>query len=80
MLMETNLTLEQIQDSSEDAKTFVLRMMENNSQIGAYLRNIENDSECVLSEDDWNYLAAWVKLTLGYPPDSINAKRLEGDF
>ena len=80
MLMETNLISEQIQDLSEDAKTFVLRMTANNSQIGEYMRILENDPGRVISEDDWNFLAAWVKLTLGYPPDTINAKRLKGNF
>jgi hypothetical protein len=74
-----NLTPEQIKDSSEDAKTFVLRTMENDSQFGAYLHNLVSDSGH-LSEDDWKFLAASIKLSLGYSPDTLNIKRLKGNF
>ena len=79
-LLVMSLVSEQIQDSNEDAKTFVLRMMKNDSHVEEYLRNFISDSERLISEEDWNFLAAWVKLTLGYPPSTINAKRLKGNF
>jgi hypothetical protein len=75
-----SLISEQIQDSKEDAKAFVLRMMKSDSQIEMYLRNFVNDSGRLIGVEDWNFLAAWVKLTLGYSPDTIDAKRLKGNF
>jgi transcriptional regulator with XRE-family HTH domain len=63
----------------DDAKTFVLKTIKSDPQFGMYLRNFVKDSKD-LTEEDWKFLAAHLKLALGYAADAIKAKRLRDNF
>ena len=63
----------------EDAKAFVLKVMKGDPQLGIHLRSfVKNSSN--LTDEDWKFLAANLKLTLGYAAEAIEAKRLKGNF
>ena len=61
----------------EDAKTFVLNVMKGDPQLGIHLRSFAKNS---MTDEDWKFLAANMKLALGYAAEAIDAKRLKGNF
>jgi len=63
----------------ENAKTFVLNVMRKDPQLGIYLRSFAKNSSH-MTDDDWKFLAANLKLALGYASDAIEARRLKGNF
>jgi len=60
----------------EDAKTFVLSVMKADPQLGVHLRSFAKNSSH-LSHEDWKFVAANLKLALGYAAEAIEAKRLK---
>ncbi|GHS89635.1 hypothetical protein AGMMS49957_13250 [Synergistales bacterium] len=66
-------------DLDDDAKAFVLNTIKRDPQFGLYLRSFAKDSDN-LTEDDWKFLAAHLKLALGYTVDAIKARRIDGNF
>ncbi len=68
-----------VRELDEDARTFVLNAMKGDPQFGMYLRSFVKDSTN-LTEEDWKFLAANLKLALGYAADAIRARRLKGNF
>jgi transcriptional regulator with XRE-family HTH domain len=67
------------QQLDDDAKTFVLNAMKGDPQFGIYLRSFAKDSDD-LTDEDWKFLAAQLKLALGYASDAIKARRMKGNF
>jgi len=63
----------------EDAKTFVLKVMKGDPQLGIHLRSFTKNS-AGLTDEDWKFLATNLKLALGYAAEAIEAKRLKGNF
>ncbi|MDR2175610.1 MAG: helix-turn-helix transcriptional regulator [Synergistaceae bacterium] len=63
----------------DDARTFVLNAMKGDPQFGIHLRSFVKDSEN-LTDEDWQFLAAQLKLALGYASDAIKARRMKGNF
>lgn len=63
----------------EDAKTFALNVMKGDPQLGIHLRSFAQNSSN-LTDEDWKFLAANLKLALGYAAEAIEAKRLKGNF
>jgi transcriptional regulator with XRE-family HTH domain len=61
----------------EDAKTFVLNVMKGDPQLGIHLRSFAKNS---MTDEDWKFLAANLKLALGYASEAIEARRLKGNF
>ena len=68
-----------VRELDEDAKTFVLNAMKGDPQFGMYLRSFVKDSTN-LTDEDWKFLAANLKLALGYAADALRARRLKGNF
>ena len=62
-----------------DARTFVLRAMEGDPQLGMYLRSFIKDSDAY-TDDDWKFLATSLKLALGYAADTIKARHVGENF
>ena len=62
----------------KDAKTFVLNVMKGDPQLGIHLRSFAKTPN--LTDEDWKFLAANLKLALGYATEAIEAKRLKGNF
>ena len=56
----------------KDAKTFVLKVMKEDPQLGIRLRDFAKKS---LTDEDWKFVAASLKLALGYAAEVIEAKR-----
>ena len=63
----------------EDARTFVLRVMKEDPQLGIHLRSFAKNSP-QLTDEDWKFVATNLKLALGYAAEAIEAKRLKGNF
>ena len=63
----------------EDAKTFVLNVMKSDPQLGIHLRSFTKNSSH-MTDEDWKFLAANMKLALGYAADAIEVRRLKGNF
>ena len=63
----------------EDAKTFVLKAMKGDPQFGMYLRSFAQNSN-QLTDDDWKFLAATLKLAMGYAKEVLEIKKLKGNF
>ena len=63
----------------KDAKTFVLKVMKEDPQLGIHLRSFSKKSQN-LTDEDWKFVATNLKLALGYASDAIEAKRLKGNF
>ena len=61
------------------ARTFVLKAMEGDPQLGMYLRSFIRDSSSY-TDEDWKFLATSLKLALGYAADTIRARRVGGNF
>ena len=61
------------------ARTFVLKAMEGDPQLGMYLRSFIRDSSSY-TDEDWRFLATSLKLALGYAADAIKARRVGGNF
>lgn len=61
------------------ARTFVLKAMESDPQLGMYLRSFVRDSDSY-TDEDWKFLATSLKLALGYAADAIKARRVSGNF
>ena len=77
MGVENNAQSYQVLD--EDAKTFVLNVMKGDPQLGIHLRSFAKNSPH-LTDEDWKFVAANLKLALGYAAEAIEAKRLKGNF
>ena len=67
------------QDLDENAKTFVLNAMKGDPQFGMHLRSFAKNSDS-WTDEAWKFLAANLKLALGYAADAIEARRLKGNF
>ena len=63
----------------QEARTFVLRALENDPQLGIFLRRFAQKSDS-LTDEDWKFVASSLKLALGYAADAIEAKRIKGNF
>ena len=61
----------------EDAKAFVLNVMKGDPQLGIHLRSFARNA---MTDEDWKFLAANLKLALGYAAEAIEARRLKGNF
>lgn len=62
-----------------NARTFVLKALESDPQLGMYLRSFIRDSDSY-TDEDWKFLATSLKLALGYAADTIKARRVGGNF
>lgn len=62
-----------------DARTFVLKAMESDPQLGMYLRSFIRESDSY-TDEDWKFLATSLKLALGYAADTIKARHVGGNF
>ena len=78
-LMGVDESLPLSQPLDEDAKTFVLNVMKEDPQLGIHLRSFAQYSPN-LTDEDWRFLAASMKLALGFAAEAIEAKRLKGNF
>ena len=63
----------------QEAKTFVLRTMENDPQFEVHLRRFVRNHD-KLTDEDWKFVASSLKLALGFAEESIKAKRLGKNF
>ncbi|MDR1875317.1 MAG: helix-turn-helix transcriptional regulator [Synergistaceae bacterium] len=57
-------------DLDNDAKAFLRSMVKSDPQVSGYLRNFVRGSEN-FTEEDWSFLAANLKLMLGYATDVL---------
>ena len=63
----------------KDSKTFVLKVMKEDPQLGIHLRSFAKNS-ANLTDEDWKFIATNLKLALGYAGEPIEARRLKGNF
>jgi transcriptional regulator with XRE-family HTH domain len=59
----------------DDVGIFILKTIELDPQFGLHLRSVVKESQD-LTDEDWKFLAALLKLALGYAADAIKTKRL----
>lgn len=60
----------------EDARSFVLKALEGDPQLGVYLRSFVKDLDD-FTQEDWKFLASSLKLALGYAVGTIRARRVK---
>lgn len=68
-----------VPELDQDSRAFVLHALENDPQLGVFLRRFVKSSED-LTDEDWKFVSTSLKLALGFASDAIKAKRLKGDF
>jgi len=63
----------------EDAKTFVLKVIKGDPQLGMYLRSFAKNSN-ILTDNDWKFLAITLKMAMEYAAEVLGIKKSKKSF